>query len=358
MLGCLAAVFAAASYCAHCWTAYATARARKGIPQSAKGESVSLVIPLCGLEPYSQECIKAALLVFNVSEVIFCVERFSDPIVPLVRKIIASAPEKNARLLIGRDVISANPMLNNLAKGWRASSGEWVALVNSNVLMPRDYIDGMLQEWTYDTGIVCAPPVGIRPRGFAAQIECAFLNTYQARWQYAANAIGLGFAQGKGVLWRKSFLDDNGGVEALGAEMAEDAATTKLIRSVGLRVRLASEPSYQPLGKRSFRDVWNRQVRWARLRRVTFPFEYTAEIATSCLVVAGAAGVAFGWPTALCMAVAWYCVEDMLARARGWPVTPLAALVARDVLLPAVWLAGWLGSGFEWRGNRMNARKF
>ena len=31
-----------------------------------------------------------------------------------------------------------------------------------------------------------------------------------------------------------------------------------------------------------------------------------------------------------------------------------ATLVARDLLLPALWLAGWSGNRFEWRGNAMD----
>ena len=47
-----------------------------------------------------------------------------------------------------------------------------------------------------------APPVGSHPDGFWAALECAFLNTYQARWQYFADTLGLGFAQGKTLFCR------------------------------------------------------------------------------------------------------------------------------------------------------------
>ena len=31
------------------------------------------------------------------------------------------------------------------------------------------------------TGLVCSPPIGGRPDGFGAELECAFLNSYHAR---------------------------------------------------------------------------------------------------------------------------------------------------------------------------------
>ena len=116
-------------------------------------------------------------------------------------------------------------------------------VADSNVLMPRDYIQRLMARWRADTGIVCAPPIGARPETFAAEIECAFLNTYQARWQYAAETLGYGFAQGKTMLWRRDVLEAGGGVEALGAEIAEDAAATKLVHRAGLRAHLVSHPS-------------------------------------------------------------------------------------------------------------------
>lgn len=100
------------------------------------------------------------------------------------------------------------------------------------------------------------------PRGFWAELECAFLNTYQGRWQYAADTIGLGFAQGKTMLWRRERLERAGGIHALGAEIAEDAAATKVVRNAVRRVRLVDRPFGQPLGARTPAQVWTRQLRW------------------------------------------------------------------------------------------------
>ncbi len=129
-------------------------------------------------------------------------------------------------------------------------------------------------------------------------MECAFLNTYEARWQYAADACGLGFAQGKSMLWRRDVLEAGGGIERLGDEIAEDAAATKLVRRARLRPRLAAGPFDQPLGRRAWSEVWGRQARWARLRRATFPLFFAPELFTSGLlaIVAAAFGAAaFGF---------------------------------------------------------------
>jgi ceramide glucosyltransferase len=347
--------------------AIAAVRCRRGgrpLAAPADAPPVAIVQPLCGVEAFSKETLASIFaLDYPDYEVVFCVADAADPIAPIARRAMAAHPEVPSRLLIGDDRVSANPKLNNVVKGWKAARRDWIVIADSNVLMPRDYIQRLMQRWRADTGIVCAPPLGARPASFAAEIECAFLNTYQARWQYAAEAIGFGFAQGKTMLWRREILEAGGGIEALGAEIAEDAASTKLVHRAGLRSHLASPPSKQPLGVRRLRDVWARQVRWARLRRATFPLYFAPEIVTTSLLTLAAAGIGgeelgLGAPAAVTLAAAiWYGAEAALALAAGWPLawSSPAAWMARDLALPALWLSGWMNARFVWRGNVMSA---
>ena len=325
---------------------------------------VAIVQPLCGVETFSQQTLASIFaLDYPDYEIVFCVADAADPIAPLARRAMAANPHIPSRLLIGDDRVSANPKLNNVVKGWRATDRDWVIIADSNVLMPPDYIQRLQRRWRPNTGIVCAPPIGAQPESFAAEVECAFLNTYQARWQFCAETLGFGFAQGKTMLWRRAVLEAGGGIEALGAEIAEDAASTKLVHRAGLRAHLVNQPFQQPLGSRSWRDVWARQVRWARLRRATFALYFAPELLTTSLVTLIAAGFgaeALGlWPPlAVCLAaVLWYGAEAGLAAATGWPLalsSPLA-WIARDLLLPWLWLEGWNTQRFVWRGNVMSA---
>ena len=193
--------------------------------------------------------------------------------------------------------------------------------------MPRDYVQRLLKRYTKDTGLVCSTPIGSRPQSFWAEVECGFLNTLQARWQYAAEAIGFGFAQGKSMLWYKPVLEGHGSIEALGLEIAEDAAATKLVRRQGLRVGLADNPFEQPLGVRTFAEVWGRQLRWARLRRVTFLPFFLLEVFTGCVFPSLAAAFAasvYGYDAVsagVLVAALWMAAEAVLAWSAGWRLT-------------------------------------
>ncbi len=261
--------------------------------------AVSVVRPLCGMEAFSEETLRSTFgLAYPNYEIIFCVQRSTDPIVPLLERIMAEHPEARARLLIGDDPISSNPKLNNCVKGWNAAQHDWIILANSNVLLPKDYIQTLLKPWDEKTGLVISMPIGSRPQGFWAEVECALLNTFEARWMYAGETVGCGFAQGKNMLWRRALLEQAGGIAALAAELAEDAAATKIVRSAGLKIRLVDMPFEQPLGARKALDIWSRQVRWARLRRVTFPAYFAPELASGALLpllLIGIAAYGFGW---------------------------------------------------------------
>lgn len=353
----------AALFTAHVVSILLAAR-RYANPASRRSvEPVTVVRPVCGVEQYDRGTLSSTFWLQHPNyEIIFCCAKASDPAVALVEKLIAAHPHVPSRLLIGDERPTSNPKLNNLVKGWNAARYDWIVLADSNVIMPPDYLDRMFAAWKADTGLVCSPPVGCLPQTFWAEVECAFLNTYQARWQSAADSIGFGFAQGKSMLWQRNTLESAGGIVALGAEIAEDAAATKIVRTQGKTVTLTDRPFEQPLGLRTAKQVLDRQTRWAKLRRATFAWYYMPEIMTGfmpALMCTPLAAAQLGIdPLAACCALfaLWYVPEAALNLRAGWHFSwksPLAWL-ARDVLIPVVWARGWLGDGFNWRGNEMS----
>ncbi|AWN36289.1 ceramide glucosyltransferase [Methylobacterium radiodurans] len=327
------------------------------------GAPVSLVRPVCGLETFSEETLTRGFrLDYPDYEIVFCVADPADPVLPLVNRLVAAHPAVPARVLVGDERVSDNPKLNNCVRGWEAARHDWIVLADSNVLMPPDYLQQMQAAWRDDTGLVCSTPVGARPGNLWAEVECAFLNTLQARWQYTGEALGLGFAQGKSMLWHRPFLERQGGIRALAAEIAEDAAATKLVRAAGRRVHLVPAPFEQPLGLRRRREVWSRQLRWARLRRVTFPLFFAPEIASGVLVPFLLAGLLAGtpetWVGLAGLAALSYGAEYALAARAGWQRSRrlLLCLLVRDAMITLLWVRAWMRNAVVWRGNPMDIR--
>ncbi len=331
-------------------------RLRRPAPRAADVPPISLLRPICGMDHALEATLGSSFrLQGGPAEVIFCAARADDPAVAVARRLIAANPAVPARVLVGEDRISANPKLNNLVKGWQAARHDRIVMADSNLLLPPDYLRQLVAAWGPDTGLVSSPATGTDAQTPAARVEAAFLNSHQARWQLLADALGMGFAQGKTLFWQRRMLEAAGGLPALGSEVAEDVASTKVVRGLGLRVAVAHAAFPQPLGRRGWREVWDRQVRWARIRRAGFANLYAAEVLSGGLPALAAAGVAFGPGAAGIAAVAWYAAEVAMARRAGWAagIGDAAAIVLRDLAMPAVWVAGWRGQGFTWRGTAM-----
>jgi len=320
---------------------------------------VTLLRPVCGREAFDHETLESSFAQdYPDYEIIFCVPSEADPAAPLLRELIATHPERKARLFTDERLVTRNPKLNNLWQGWQAAATDWVCMSDSNLRLPPDYLRTVVATWDADTGLVSSPPSGERPEGMAGALECAFLNSNQARLQFASDSLGNGFAQGKTLFWKRRMLDEAGGIEALGAYLAEDVNATKLVRAAGLEVRLTPQPFAQPIGRRTFRQVWNRQLRWSRVRRDGFPWLFAVEPLNGPLVplvLAAAALHRLDLPMLLVVVFAalWYGAEILLMRLARWPAgwRDMLALPLRDLWLPAIWIATFLSRDIEWRGT-------
>ena len=213
--------------------------------------------------------------------------------------------------------------------------------------------------------MVSAPPVGCHPQGFWAEVECAFLNTYQARWQYVADTLGLGFAQGKTLFWRRADLEAAGGI-AHARRRSGGRRRHRPSSCAPPAARCAS--SMRRSSSRSARarcaDVWNRQVRWARLRRDSFPAFYLPGDRRRRCAAAGRRRRSSLSPPAIPVARRAAAFLRALVRrgnaagrrrrlASARSLYPLHAIL-RDLMLPVLWVKGWRGRGFVWRGNAMS----
>lgn len=329
-----------------------------------KTPHITLIRPLCGLDNFAEELLLSCFKQdYPCYDILFCVASAQDPVIPYVNHLIDCHPERSAKLLIGNDLITKNPKLNNMEKAWQSTSAQWIAMADSNLLLPPDYLRSLILSFDeQDTGLVSSPAIGIRPANLWGAVEAALLNTHQARWQFLSDAIGLGFAQGKTLFWHRDVLDRRGGLSALGHELAEDVASTKLVRDAGLKVHLTPRPFAQPIGERTLRAVWDRQLRWARIRRLGFFWLFIPEILLGSVpVMASLMYLAhlqmIPWILPPAVFILWYGAEWMVAKLLHWPhsARDVCAMIIRDMLLPLLWLWCWAGRSFVWHGNAMNS---
>lgn len=327
--------------------------------------SLTLIRPVCGVDAFDEETLKSSFHQdYPDYDIIFCAQSADDPAVELVQRLISEHPKVPAQLLIGYDEITRNPKLNNVYKGWQASQKAWVCVTDSNLLLPPDYLSVVVGSWGPATGLVSSPPAGARPMDFGGHLECAFLNSNQAVLQFAADSLGPAYAQGKTLFFNRPLIELAGGIRALGQCMAEDVTATKIIRSFGREVTLTPLPFAQPIGARSLVQVWQRQLRWSRVRRDGFPLLFATEflngsVAPSVMLALAIHLSSGDWIWLIGFVALWYLPEILVSRLARWPmsVVDLCALVVRDLFIPLIWMATFLKRGFVWRGTNMSQTK-
>jgi len=324
---------------------------------------ISVMVPVKGADPAVAANMEALLAQdYPEYEIIFAVADPSDPAVPLLEWIIVSHPDVPARLTTDSVPPSANPKLDNLRRAWRWARHELVLICDVNRRLRPDELRRLVAQLTPGIGLLTAVPVAIEPRGFCGELETAFFNSGGARWLIAVDRLGYGIGVGQTMLLRRADFERIGGIEAMTAGICEDAALAAAIRRAGLAVRMARDPGWHPIGRRRFRDLWQRHLRWQCCRKYhALPF-FVFEPAISPLGMAAAGGLWWGplsgLPVLLLIAVhlaAWFAVEAVYVRVQRWHLSwlsPIAWLV-REALIPALWLRATVARSLMWRGQRM-----
>lgn len=169
--------------------------------------------------------------------------------------------------------------------------------------------------------------------------------------------LGMRFAMGATVALRRDALRAIGGFASVADYLADDYQLGSQVAGAGYTVVLSDYVVDSVLGPTTFRDQWDREIRWSHCSRVSRPLEYPGVLLTFstplsllALLMTGFSGLAWAALVAsllLRWVVSWVVtgVTDN-RRLRRW----LILLPIRDLLSALVWLAGSVGRDVTWRG--------
>ncbi len=124
----------------------------------------------------------------------------------------------------------------------------------------------------------------------------------------------------------------------------------------------AHRPLRQFIGKRSLREIYQRQLRWAVIRRahevLTFPLEPLSSPLPAAIAAAFAAplvGLSALTAFASTMGI-WFAVEILIAWIKGWEISVAspAGFIGREILALATWLQAWTTNDVVWANGRFD----
>jgi len=277
--------------------------------------------------------------------------------------IAAAYPDRPCRFIHSDGTQAVSPKMNVLWRPLQEARHDYVLTKDSNITFSPKTLRVVLRSMAPDIGLVVMVPVAVRAKGLAGEIE-AFLINGHARLLLTASALGQGFGVGKVMLFRRSDLARIGGLEALSHSLAEDSALSKTLAAHGLRTVFAPITVEQETGARTFRDIYQRQCRWAVIRRKEEPRSFPLEPLSSPLPAALASLLAaplLGIPAWMGFAgtlLLWFLLETGCAILKGWEVSALTpfAFLGREILALAAWLRAFTTHQVVWAQGRFDAR--
>lgn len=331
----------------------------------AETPPVSAVIPIKCLDP-GFEIAQASMFVQDYPdyEILISAAEQDSPALDAARRVAGAHPARACRILHSGAKAAVSPKLNTLAAPLAEAGHDFVFSKDSNMTLEPGAMTAFMRNFSEGVGLVVAVPVAVRPETFAGRIE-AFLINGHARLLLTASVLGLGFGVGKAMLFRRSDLAKAGGVAIMSHMLAEDTALSMGLARLGLRTVFSHRPVTQEIGARSFREIYERQVRWSVIRRANERFSYPLEPLASPLPAALAGALAAplaglpAWLGFCATLFGWFCAETLFAALKGWEVSAWAplAFLGREILSLAAWLRAWTTHDVVWGTGRFDARR-
>jgi ceramide glucosyltransferase len=340
-------------------------RPRRPAREATERRPVSAIVPIKELDAGFEEA-QCSLLeqAYGPLDIVIASAEEVSPALAAVRSVLARYPDVPSRIVRSTTERAASPKLSNLWAAICQAASDLIVTKDSNILLAPGDLECLVCGLEPGVGVVSAITIATEPKSLPAWVEAAVVNASHARFLMLARAIGFGFGCGKIMVFRRSDLERAGGLQRLAWALGEDAAMSDALADIGLRTVLSDRVTRQPLGRRSWREVWNRQLRWRLIWRTQAPAVFAIAPLGSALLAALAGTFAapmFGYSpiTAAVETLGlWFCAETVLCLTKSWPTSLWSPLgfVGREILDLAVWLKALTTSDVAWAGAVYHAR--
>jgi ceramide glucosyltransferase len=324
---------------------------------------VSLLKPLCGLEPNLRENLASFFAqTCPQFEIIFGMRDATDPALQVLRSVQQDFPSVPVKV-----VFSGAPKWPN-AKVWQLEnmrarcSHNYLVISDSDVRVTPDYLEAVVRPLLNPaTGLVTCVYRGVPTGGLWSRLEALGMSIEMTAGVLASDLLeGMKFALGPTMAIRTDVLDAIGGFAVLGTYCADDYVLGNLVHEAGWKVELSRHAIDHIVLNRSFKSSILHQVRWMKSARFSRPAGHVASVLSFCmpfaLLAAGAAAVShhgflalslFGWGllnrALMAVLAGWKTVGDRNSLRHCW-LFPL-----RDFMGFCFWTASFFGNTVLWR---------
>jgi ceramide glucosyltransferase len=322
---------------------------------------VSILISIRGLDEGAWEnWLSLCQQDYPDYEILFGVTDLDDPAIPVLEKLVATFPEK-VRLFVGLKPRGVNLKDSNLSYLLEKCQHEVIIFADGDIRVHPDYIRTVTTPLkNKDIGLVTCAYIGYNP-----QFIGAALASFGRCIDFIPSALvarvidgGLRFAIGVTIATHKLTLANFGGLQL--NRIGSDYNLGKRAALAGYRVELSHYILEWDIGRESIRQIFNRELRWARTIRFnrgpvyySMVFCYGTVYCLPLLLISGFAS----WAIALCLTTLIIRYTQVLVSIHSMDAPKLLRWIwlipLRDLMSFIIWAMGAFGQRVFWRGRQL-----
>jgi ceramide glucosyltransferase len=360
----VASLSLAAGYAALSVIAMIVWQLRRGGDMAAAPAAISVLKPLCGVEPGLYEYLRSFCLQnYPQYQLIFGVRDRADPARLVAERLVAEFPALPITIVVDPQLHGSNCKISNLINMLPHARHDVLVISDSDALVGAEYLSSVTAPLADpNTGLVTCLYRGMPTPLLWSRLGAMYINEWYAPSVLLAWLFGhQGYVSGQTVCVRRGTLLQIGGLAALANHLADDNRMGELVRKLGLRVALSPyivtaahhEPTWDSMVRHELR--WMRTLRVLRprsFRWIFLSFSLPLAIVGLALTSQGPSGsvlveALFG--TAVGARLVLHFMPRLHANR---PILEDLWLVPiRDFLLCWIWLQSFFASHVTWRGN-------
>ncbi|PIU06459.1 MULTISPECIES: bacteriohopanetetrol glucosamine biosynthesis glycosyltransferase HpnI [Methylobacterium] len=358
LAGCLYALAAAAL------AGRVAARRAPALADGAGRPSVTLLKPLCGMEPDLFEHLSTFCRQDYSGEVqiVFGVQRQTDPAIGIVERLRETFPALRIDLVIDGRQHGSNRKVSNLINMAAMIEHEVVVLADSDMIVRPDYLERIVTELSAPGvgGVTCLYHGVPGGRGVFAELSALAIDA-----QFLPNVVmgtALNLAKpcfGSTIAFTHAALTEIGGFERFRDDLADDYAIGEALRARGEGGHRLSIPNFtigHACVDTELSGLWRHELRWNRTIRNVDPAGYAGSLVTHAFPLALLGALLPGAPEAApaVAALALACrIVLCLRLERLFGLAPHAywLLPIRDMLSFANFSWSFVSGAVTWKGH-------
>ncbi|GJD81809.1 glucosyltransferase [Methylobacterium gregans] len=337
------------------------AKSAPRLPEGAARPSVTILKPLCGLEPNLYQNLETFCrqVYAGPVQIVFGVQNATDPAVGVVERLRSAHPQLAIDLVIDARQHGSNRKVSNLINMSERIAHAVIVLADSDMVVAPDYLERLVAELSQPgvTGVTCLYHGVPANRGVYAHLSALAIDV-----QFLPNVLmgtGLGLAKpcfGSTIAFTAESLARIGGFQRIRNDLADDYELGEALRGLGGRVAIPNFSIGHTCVDTEISGLWRHELRWNRTIRNVDPAGYAGSVVTHAfpLALIGALlpGAGSGALAVAALALACrilLCIR--LERAFGLQPHPYWLLPIRDILSFMNFSWGFVSGAVTWKGH-------